>query len=162
MSPDNPSASVNGDATFTQKLMSAAVSRKEQKRFVKFAIVGTIGALVDFGVLSLLVYVFAMPELFANMISVASAIISNFFWNRYWSFPESKSRPLRSQFTQYALINMAGWVFNQLIFASMFYHVMPLFHIGRPFDLYIPKLTAIAVVLFWNFGLNRLTTYRGL
>jgi putative flippase GtrA len=31
-----------------------------------------------------------------------------------------------------------------------------------PFDYNLAKITAIGVVLFWNFGINRIWTYRGI
>ena len=145
-----------------QKAHGLRRNTKEQKRFVKFATVGAIGAVVDLIVLNLLVQVVGMHELTANTISVATAIFSNFMLNRFWSFPESRSRAFFPQLRQYAIINVLGWGFNQLIFALMLYRVLPLFDITRPFDYNLAKMVAIGLVLFWNYGVNRLTTYRGL
>ena len=35
-------------------------------------------------------------------------------------------------------------------------------YIGEPWSYNLAKAVAIVVVLFWNFGANRLWTYRGL
>ena len=136
-------------------------NKGEFKRFIKFAIVGAIGAVVDFGVLNLLVLVGNVPKEYANLISVSCAIISNFTWNRLWTFPESRERPLHTQFGNFALVNLVGLVINQyvfltsdaLIFAPMFPH---------PLDYNLAKAMAIIIVLFWNFAINRLWTYRGI
>lgn len=133
----------------------------EFKRFIKFAIVGTLGAIVDFSVLNLLVLVFQVPKEYANIVSVTCAIISNFIWNRLWTFPESRERSLHTQFGQFALVNVLGWAINQavflgtdaLIFDKLFAH---------PLDYNVAKATAIIVVLFWNFFMNRRTTYKGI
>ncbi len=138
-------------------------SRKEQKRFFKFAVVGAIGAVVDLLVLNTLVFVFGVPELVANPFSVATAIVSNFTWNRLWSFPESRALPLLPQFGKYALINLMGLALNHTIFWLMLHYVLPSVGVeGQFIALNLAKAVAIGIVLFWNFGVNRVWTYRGL
>ena len=62
----------------TQPKMKAFItSRKEQKRFVKFAIVGAIGATVDLTVFNLLIVFGGLTALQANPFSVFAAICSN-------------------------------------------------------------------------------------
>ena len=135
-------------------------NRKELKRFIKFAIVGAVGAIIDFGVLNLMHKYFGWPLLSANTLSVSVAILSNFTWNRLWTYPESRSRPIRQQLPQFALINIVGLGINNLIVVGL----SPVFanFIPDPWDYNLAKAIAIGVVLFWNFGVNRLWTYRGL
>lgn len=144
------------------KLLSFVSNNQDEfTRFVKFAVVGTLGAAVDFGMLNLLVLAFNWPKEYANLVSVTCAVISNFIWNRLWTFPESRDRALHTQFGQFALVNLVGLGINQfvfltsdsLIFDSMFPH---------PLDFNAAKATAIIVVLFWNFFVNRRWTYRGI
>lgn len=134
---------------------------KEYSRFIKFAIVGAIGAIVDFGVLNLMVLGFGWEKFFANLLSVSCAIVSNFTWNRLWTYPESRERPLHTQFGQFALVNLVGLAINQAVFlgtdALFFGPTFP-----RPLDYNLAKATAIIVVLFWNFFINRVWTYRGI
>lgn len=129
-------------------------------RFVKFAIVGAIGAIIDFAVLNLMHGAFGWPLLWANTLSVSAAIVSNFTWNRLWTYPESRSRRKRKQLPQFALINLIGLGINNLIvvgLTAVFTNFIP-----NPWDYNLAKAIAIGVVLFWNFGANRLWTYRGL
>lgn len=135
-------------------------NRKELERFIKFAIVGTIGAIIDFGLLNLMYKYFGWPLLWANTLSVSVAILSNFTWNRLWTYPESRLRPIRQQLPQFALINIIGLGINNLIVVGL----SPVFanFIPGPWDYNLAKAIAIGVVLFWNFGVNRLWTYRGL
>ncbi len=143
------------------KLSLTRVGNGELKRFIKFAMVGTLGAAVDFGVLNLLVLGFNLPKEYANVISVMCAIISNFIWNRLWTFPESRGRPLHTQFGQFALVNIVGLGINQFVFLMTDKYIYePMF--AHPFDYNVAKATAIMVVLFWNFFANRFTTYRGI
>ena len=160
-------------------------NRREFKRFAKFSIVGAIGAVIDFAVLTLMHTGFGWPPLnlipswnilnqilnlihtgfdwpllSANTLSVSTAIVSNFTWNRLWTFRESRSRRKREQLPRFALINFVGLAINNLIvvgLAAVFTHF-----ITGPWDVYLAKAIAIGVVLFWNFGANRLWTYRGL
>ncbi len=147
---------------FSGKVSSIARNRKEQKRFVKFAIVGGIGALVDLTVLNLLVQLAGFAPLWANPFSVGAAIISNFTWNRLWSFPESRQRALWPQFGKFAAINMAGLLINQVIMGLVLHAVTPRLGLTAPLDYNVAKAAAIGIVLFWNFTINRVTTYRGL
>ncbi len=133
----------------------------ELVRFFKFATVGTIGATVDFSVLNLCVLVFGWPKFWANIVSVTCAISSNFTWNRRWTFPESRERSVHAQFGQFATINLIGLGINQIVFLStdalLFAEIAP-----HPLNYNLAKATAIAVVLFWNYFVNRAWTYRGI
>jgi putative flippase GtrA len=133
---------------------------KEIRRFVKFGIVGAVGAVIDFGLLNLLRGVFGWDLVWANTVSVSAAIISNFIWNRLWTFPESRARKKRKQLPQFTLVNLIGLLINNVIVVGIDALLVP--HIGEPLSYNIAKVLAIGVVLFWNFGINRLWTYRGL
>ena len=133
---------------------------KEFRRFAKFAVVGAIGAIIDFAFLNLLKGYFGWPLLYANTVSVSVAILSNFIWNRLWTFPESRSRKKRKQLPQFALVNVVGLIINNLIVVGLDALFVPL--LGEPLSYNVAKMFAIGVVLIWNFGINRLWTYRGL
>ena len=135
----------------------AKSSRVEMVRFGKFAIVGAIGAVVDFAILNLCIQVFGLPKWLANTFSFFTAVCSNFAWNRLWTFPESRQQPLLPQLGQFFVVNLAGYVINQAIFLSLDRWV---FVDWGTWGYNLSKAIAIGVVLFWNFGLNRLWTYR--
>ncbi len=138
----------------------AQENRKEVERFVKFAIVGGIGAVVDFSVLNLLVLLAGLAPVWANLFSVSAAITSNFIWNRLWTFPESRQRPFMTQFGQFVLVSFSGLLINQLLFVTALHFVSPT--VPHPWDYNLSKAVAIGLVLFWNFGMNRIWTFRGL
>jgi putative flippase GtrA len=133
---------------------------KELRRLVKFALVGALGAPIDFGLLNILKGVWGWHLLWANTASVSAAIISNFIWNRLWTFPESRSRKKRKQLPQFFLVNIIGLIINNLIVLGV--DAVLVSYVGEPWSYNIAKAFAIGVVLFWNFGANRLWTYRGL
>ncbi len=144
------------------KLLSLVPVRQDElNRFLKFAIVGAIGAGVDFSVLNILIQGLGWSKFFANLISVTCAIFSNFVWNRLWTFPESRERSLHTQFGQFALVNLIGLAINQFMFLTLDAVLFgPLF--GSPLDYNLAKAAAIIIVLFWNFGANRRWTYKGI
>jgi putative flippase GtrA len=133
---------------------------KEFNRFAKFAIVGGFGAIIDFGLLNLMRGIFGWDLLWANTLSVCIAMLSNFIWNRYWTFPESRTRKKRTQLPQFALVNLIGLLINNLIVIGI--DAVLVTQVGEPWSYNLAKAAAIGIVLFWNFGVNRLWTYRGL
>jgi putative flippase GtrA len=133
---------------------------REVVRFVKFAMVGAVGMVVDLTVLNVLHRGVGLPLLVANTISFTMAVVSNFTWNRLWTFPESRERPLVPQLGQFALVNVVGLAINNLVL-WLVYSVVKNF-IPDPLDYNLAKIVAIGVVLFWNYGVNRLWTYRGI
>ncbi len=67
--------------------LSLLTNRREQQRFLRFAVVGVIGAVVDFGSANLLIGLWRTPLVLAGTISFLLAILSNFTWNRFWTTP---------------------------------------------------------------------------
>ena len=153
----------------------ARTNRTEFIRFLKFCAVGILGAVIDFGVLNLLVQLAGFPKVLANACSFTVAVISNFTWNRLWVYPETRGEPLRRQFLQFVAVNAAGLVINTAIFyAADRWFLGEAGLLAGPagalalsigmahFDLAYngAKVIATAVVLFWNFFVNRLWTFR--
>ncbi len=135
-------------------------STKELTRFIKFGIVGTIGAVVDFGILNFMHKIIGWGLVASNTVSFTCAVLSNFTWNRLWTFPESRERPIRTQLPQFALVNIVGWAINTGLLVIV--KTILANFISDPWDYNLAKAFAILVVLFWNFGINRAWTYRGL
>ena len=149
-------------------------NRKEFIRFLKFAAVGTLGAVIDFGLLNLLVQLANFPEDIAKVCSFSAAVISNFIWNRLWVYPETRGDPLRKQFVQFSVVNVVGLIINMVIFKVSFWLLGEAGLLASPagalalaigmshFVLALNSANAVAtgVVLFWNFFINRLWTFR--
>ncbi|MEX2029419.1 MAG: GtrA family protein [Anaerolineales bacterium] len=152
--------------------------RREAGRFTKFSVVGTAGAIVDFGGFNLFHAVLGLAALTSSMLSFGFAVANNFLWNRYWTYPDSRSKPLGRQAGQFALVSLAGLGIRTLVFASaegpaieiavrglpQIRQVLPSFHLPAAVtpDLIGRNLTlalAVVVVLSWNFLANRIWTY---
>lgn len=142
----------------------------ECTRFLKFAVVGTIGAVVDFGTFNLLTKFLNVNAVIASVISFAVAIISNFTWNRYWTYPDSRSKPLSKQLTEFGIVNLLGAGIRTPVFAYIKCPLQTLYS-KLPFLQIFPFLTpeflgnntalaiAVVLVMFWNFFVNRYWTY---
>jgi putative flippase GtrA len=138
----------------------------ERTRFLKFAIVGAIGAVIDFGVMNLLVAVSHAPFVIAGTISFVCAVISNFTWNRFWTYPESRSKPLMGQLGQFTLVNAAGLLIRVPILKYLepaldqLLTNLPVTTNYHQFLSHNSTLAiAIGVVMMWNFFVNRYWTY---
>ena len=146
----------------------ALAQNKEIRRFVKFAIVGACGTVTDFTVLNVLIQLFSFPLYLANTISFTAAVAQNFVLNRFWTYPESRERNARGQLLQFGLVSAIGLGINQFVFLTIHHFLEPFWmdifgsDWGHFASYNIAKLFAIGVVLFWNFVVNRLWTYRGL
>ena len=151
------------------KLNSIVTNPKERERFLKFAVVGAFGALVDFGSFHLLMSIFSMPAEWAQAGSFTLAIISNFIWNRLWTYPDSRSKPITNQLVTFFIVNIVGLGIRTPIFTGLEGPFRRLFdriaflpfglvtadRLGYTFALGV----AVVVVMFWNFFINRVWTY---
>jgi putative flippase GtrA len=153
----------------SQAWLFARSNRKEVKRFAKFAIVGAAGSVTDLILLNLLVQFVGLRPVVANVFSFAAAVIQNFSLNRKWTFPESRERQATTQLAQFAVVSLLGLGLNTLILGVVDHLLIDYWvgwvgdpKLGFTLSYNFAKLFAIGVVLFWNFGANRLWTYRGL
>ena len=129
-------------------------------RFLKFATVGAIGMVVDLSVLTAARELLKLPLSLAVGLGFATAVVSNFTWNRLWTFPESRQRPLTSQLTQFVIVNIIGLGINEAVVLGL--HPVFLLVVADPPAYLAAKIVAIGIVLFWNYFVNRAWTYRGI
>lgn len=140
---------------------------KERERFFKFAIVGAIGAVIDFAVMNLLTQTAGMPLVVAGTISFICAVSSNFIGNRYWTYPDSRSRHVTQQLSMFFTVNLAGVAIRipilHFIEPPLFKALarMPLRGALSP-EFLAKNLTlalAVGIVMLWNYYVNRYWTY---
>jgi putative flippase GtrA len=141
---------------------------QERKRFYRFLVVGSIGAVIDFGVMNLLTRIFYISLVLAGTISFIIAILSNFTWNRYWTYPDSRSKSILGQLLEFSIVNIAGIIIRIPILYFLeppIYQLISSLPITLTFvdtNFYSNNITlaiAVTIVLFWNFFVNRFWTY---
>lgn len=152
---------------------------REVERFIKFAFVGTLGFIIDIGTLILLQNTILPPEsnsnvLFANSIAFVLAVCSNFIWNRFWTYPDSRSYSIRRQLAQFGIVSVIGlvirnvWISNtyeaigQLstsVMQGMLADYAPTLIDENKLGATIALVFGVLIVLIWNFAANRFWTY---
>ncbi|MEJ5241375.1 MAG: GtrA family protein [Anaerolineales bacterium] len=147
-------------------ILNVLVNPEERLRFLKFSVVGAIGAAVDFGVMNALSYWLHFPLVLAGTLSFFCAVTSNFIWNRYWTYPDSRSRPIWQQWMMFFLVNLVG---VGIRIPLLHFLESPLEHLMTRLSTasFSPSLIAknltlaiaIGVVMLWNFFVNRYWTY---
>jgi putative flippase GtrA len=143
-------------------------NKKELDRFFRFAIVGTIGAVIDLGFFNLFTGVFGLPALAAQALSFLLAVISNFLWNRFWTYPDSRNKPITRQLVQFFVVSVIGLTIRTLIFDALekslvwvASNIVSSGFVISPVTLghNMALATVIIIIMFWNFFVNRFWTY---
>jgi len=142
---------------------------RERTRFFRFAIVGTIGAIVDFSTFNLLTGILGIHHVWASVISFTAAILSNFTWNRYWTYPDSRTKPLTKQLIEFGIVNVIGLGIRTPLYAGLsgplerLFDIFPCLPIGVFTKEFLGQNGALAVavlvVMMWNYLVNRYWTY---
>jgi putative flippase GtrA len=143
-------------------------NKKEQTRFMKFIVVGIISSIVDFGLMNLFTLAFNLSLVLSQAISFTVAVLNSFLWNRYWTYPDSRSKSVVRQLVQFTVVNVVGiairtplisWLDNTLfkLLDNLSFPPLPLS------NMVISQNAALAisilVVMMWNFFINRFWTY---
>ena len=144
---------------YLHHLIRLRLSTLPVSRFVRFAIVGLSGVVVDMGILFLL----SDPSTLgwgltrSKIIAAELAIINNFIWNDAWTFADvSRTQRQFSQrlrrFGKFQLICLAGLILNTVVLNLQF----NLLGMNR----YLANAIAILLVTGWNFWLNMKLSWR--
>jgi putative flippase GtrA len=161
--------------------MSAFINHKENKRFIKFALVGISGTVVDFSVFNILNTLFNLTGIISifsvetviisSVLSFIIAVINNYHWNRNWTYPESKQFSHTDQLFKFGTVSLIGLIIRTPMFAwirePLTNNIVDL--IGDNFFLSpeilgqnVALAAVIVVVLFWNYFINRIWTYKNI
>lgn len=140
----------------------------ERERFLKFCVVGILGAVVDFGVMNLILQRTNASSRTASTISFIAAVCSNFLWNHFWAYPDSRQKPIVRKLIQFFIVSLIGLGIRFLLFLTVENPIIDLCQKIVPADFFIQPVTvghnltlviAIGIVLIWNFFANRFWTY---
>lgn len=166
----------------TRLLTFARRQPTEIKRFIKFLFVGASGFLVDFGGFNLFhwlgvgsaltatvlpsPYLVANPEIIEQTLSFSCAVVNNFIWNYFWIYPEAKGTNQTKKLIKFFIVSVAGLVIGIPVYTAAIAVTRPLVAAmglsGLQFNLAgnLALVCRVAVLLFWNFFVNRYWTYR--
>ncbi len=127
--------------------------------FMKFAVVGVIGTVIDFGFYTLLSRGFGMYYMYARAISVLLAIGNNFILNKYWTFKSGKSGRVKAESVKFFIVSILNYCLNLGIMYAIveFSSAEQLF---GDYEDYFAIIVAIGIVLFSNYFGNKYWTFK--
>ncbi len=129
-------------------------------KYLKFAIIGGIGALINLAILWASVELFNVYYLWAAVLAFVVADTNNFIWNRIWTF-RSKGR-IRLQYPQFLLVSVDGLMLNLILLWALVEEILP--QLGLRQDrasiyIVVAQIIAILLVSIFNFVANSLWTF---
>ncbi len=126
-----------------------------EKRFLKFCVVGASGTIVNLGLLALFTEVFGLFYIFSAAISYETSILTNFAFNEIWTFRDQRSPGVKSVLSRLLKFNLvsAGGLAIHMAILSFLTEVVGLFY-------FFSAIFAIAGAVLWNFNINIRWTWR--
>jgi putative flippase GtrA len=120
------------------------------KKFIKFTIVGMLGALVDFGSLILFVELFLWGVILSTTLAFILSSLHNFALNKFWTFRNTEDC-FFEQLYKYGLVTLVGLAITIITMYVMIH-----------FEFYyiFAKIVAIILVGFWSFYANKYWTFK--
>ena len=122
----------------------------KNKKLIKFLVVGTIGAAIDFGLLAMLVEVFHWQPLWANMISFSVAVINNFLLNKFWTWRNDDPN-YKKQFVKFLITSVLGLGISTLLL--WLFLILKLHYLSA-------KVIVSILVAVWNYSINNWWTFK--
>ena len=130
-------------------------------KYLKFAAIGGLGALINTAILWTANEVFFVYYLWAAVLAFSAAVTSNYVLNRLWTYRSKGSVP--RQYSQFLIVSVLGLGLNLALLWAIVDQAMPALHLGKDkasVYLVIANLIAIFAVSIFNFIANSLWTFR--
>lgn len=126
-------------------------------RFLRFALVGLSGLVIDTAVLYLLHGLWGIGLTRSAIAAAEIAIVNNFLWNDRWTFGDIATSQRQwnkviKRFLKFNIICLMGLILKVLLLNLLF----NLLHINP----YVANVLAIAIVTLWNFWVNLKLSWR--
>lgn len=143
--------------------------QRAARQFLKFGIVGSVGAFVDFSSYNIMtrgfdwqtvIEVAGFKLIAANLVSVLVAILCNFLLNKYWTFRNTEPGAAVRQGVGYFALNTVTFVLNQILTSFFTFHVPVVEAIFRSQKDNAAKALSIGFILFINFFGSKFVIFR--
>lgn len=129
-------------------------------QIAKFAIVGVLNTIMDFGILNFLILLTGIVSgvwiIIMNATSFTVSIFNSYYWNKEWVFPSRKE----AHFLTFFLVTLIGLGLNTGIVFVLTTYVPPFFGFSATIWANIAKVLATGVSLIWNFGAYKLVVFK--
>jgi dolichol-phosphate mannosyltransferase len=130
-------------------------------KYLKFALIGGIGALINLAIFWVAHELFSVTPFWAIAIAFVVADTNNYIWNRLWTF-RSKGQ-MKFQYPQFLTISVIGLALNELLFDVIVYDLFPALEITvdeASLLLVVVQASCILIVSVFNFLANSAWTFR--
>ncbi|MBR5176124.1 MAG: GtrA family protein [Bacteroidales bacterium] len=121
-------------------------------QLLRYAVVGGISFMVDYGSLWLLTEKAGLPYLWSAAIAFILGLICNYLLSTAWVFGESRIRNAWGEFLAFAIIGVIGLGLNELIMYGC--------TDGLGFHYMLSKIVSTGIVFFWNFLARRFLVFK--
>lgn len=135
---------------------SLKVRIKKSERFLKFALIGTLGLVINTLILKILVEYFSFHPASANTLGAEAAIISNFIFNNLWTFNDRKitlPKKLFLKFLQFNLTSLGAIVISTTVIW------LGVYLFGKE-NYMIYYFLGIAIATIWNYFMYSTVIWR--
>lgn len=122
------------------------------KQLMRYAVVGGIAFVVDYGSLWLLTEYAGLHHLVSAAIAFVLGLTCNYLLSTVWVFGESKVTNRWLEFAAFALIGIVGLGFNELIIYFCT-DVIGIHYMAS-------KIVSTVLVFFWNFFARRFILFK--
>jgi putative flippase GtrA len=125
--------------------------KSELRRIIEFGLVGVANTAIDFIVFNLLL-ILGVPATIGSGISFLAANLNGYILNRQWTFGDKKTDKVATQYSQYLLAGVVGFLIN-----------VGIVNLGAQYVTGLPewvvlngsKLVAIILTIAWNYITSR-------
>jgi putative flippase GtrA len=135
----------------------------------KFILVGGLNTLVDWGILSFLIFtsknsgistnkvifeVFSVTIVYYTLFKAVSFVIAttnSYVWNKFWTFKRKTTETVGKEFTQFLAVSIIGFLINVGIASFIFKFIKPVGGLNNDQWGLIAAAVATVISLIWNF-----------
>jgi putative flippase GtrA len=132
-------------------------------KLFRFLCAGVINTIIDFTILNILVFVFRLPAVIANLVSASVSITISYFLNHHFVFRSSGPHSLK-RFASFFILTGVGILAIQSLMIYLLIKLLNHHKLGvaqlitkihlhlqvKAFDLNVAKLVAVSVAMVWN------------
>ncbi len=130
-------------------------------KYLKFAFIGGIGALINLAIFWVAHEIFFVEPFWAIVVAFLVADTNNYIWNRLWTF-KSKGQ-IKLQYPQFLIVSLIGLLLNEILFAAFADHLLPALEITNDKASIIFVMVqglCILIISVFNFLANSAWTFR--
>ncbi|PIR06367.1 hypothetical protein COY65_00395 [Candidatus Jorgensenbacteria bacterium CG_4_10_14_0_8_um_filter_39_13] len=129
----------------------------------KFAAVGVLNTVLDFGVLNLLILATNIASGWSfslfKAISFLVASANSYFWNKFWTF-QSRTPANFKEYTRFFVFSLLGALINVGVASFLVNVVGPIGNFNFKIWANISALIAVLISLIWNFLTYRYIVFK--